>query len=106
MVTMKKDFICLLFLIMPAMAIGQTFPFELWHDGKVVLDDGDTIKGSVKYDLQDLLQVRHQNRMESFSAGKFYSLRFLTRGTNGSERFILCPTPPTAVIKARFFSKY
>jgi hypothetical protein len=77
-------------------SFAQIFPFDLWHDGKVVLESGDTIRGSVKYDLQDLLQVRHDNKLESFSARKavffeifdqsykryrnFYSLPFSSSG--------------------------
>ncbi len=52
------------------LSFAQTFPFDLWHDGKVVLESGDTLRGTVKYDLQDLLQVKHDNRLESFSARK------------------------------------
>lgn len=75
---------------------AQNFPFDLWHDGKVVLESGDTIQGVLKYDLQDLLQVKHNNRLESFSARKvlffeifdqtykryrqFYSLPFAIEG--------------------------
>ncbi len=49
---------------------AQTFPFDLWHDGKLVLESGDTLQGILKYDLSDLLQVKHHNRLESFSARK------------------------------------
>lgn len=75
---------------------AQSFPFDFWHDGKVVLESGDTIQGVLKYDLQDLLQVKHNNRLESFSARKvvffeifdqtykryrqFYSLPFALEG--------------------------
>jgi hypothetical protein len=38
-------------------ADAQEWPFEFWHEGKIVLLNGDTLKGMVKYDLsQDLLQ--------------------------------------------------
>ncbi len=33
-------------------AFAQRWPFELWHEGKIVLLEGDTLKGLVKYDLQ------------------------------------------------------
>jgi hypothetical protein len=76
--------------------IAQVFPFDFWHDGKVVLESGDTLAGVLKYDLNDLLQVKHHNRLESFSARKvlffeifdqtykryrqFYSLPFALEG--------------------------
>jgi hypothetical protein len=38
-------------------ATAQEWAFEFWHEGKVVLLEGDTLKGLVKYDLQqDLIQ--------------------------------------------------
>src|SRR5690242_3249063 len=39
-----------LFFSVPA--IAQQWAFELWHEGKIVLTDGDTLKGMLKYDLQ------------------------------------------------------
>lgn len=60
----------LVFLFVIAGAQAQSFPFDFWHDGKVVLESGDTLRGVLKYDLSDLLQVKHDNRLESFSARK------------------------------------
>jgi hypothetical protein len=98
-----KRFIFLLFLLVSSPSFAQTFPFDLWHEGKVILDSGDTLVGAIKYDLQDLLQVRHQNKMESFSARKvlyfeifdkgykryrtFYSLPYSANGTYKSPEF-------------------
>lgn len=42
-------------------AHAQQWSFELWHEGKIVLASGDTLKGMVKYDLeQDLIQFNDQ----------------------------------------------
>jgi hypothetical protein len=60
----------LVFLFVTGVAQAQSFPFDYWHDGKVVLESGDTLRGALKYDLSDLLQVKHDNRLESFSARK------------------------------------
>jgi hypothetical protein len=50
---------------------AQQFAFELWHEGKIVLESNDTLKGLVKYDLQnDLLQVKIKSQLESFAARK------------------------------------
>ncbi|RAV98067.1 hypothetical protein [Pseudochryseolinea flava] len=38
-------------------ASAQEWPSEMWHEGKIVLLEGDTLKGAVKYDMQqDLIQ--------------------------------------------------
>lgn len=51
-------------------AEGQRWPSQLWHEGKVVLDTGDTLTGQIKYDLkQDLIQYNVPNRRtDAFSA--------------------------------------
>ena len=100
---MKKAFIYLLFMVLPAAGFAQTFPFELWHDGKVVLESGDTIKGSVKYDLQDLLQVRHQNRMESFSARKVLFFEIFDQGYKRFRTFYSLPYASNGGYKSPVF---
>jgi hypothetical protein len=66
-----KRLIIVFFWSIPFFAQCQQFAFELWHDGKVVLESNDTLKGSVKYDLQnDLLQVKVKNHLESLTARK------------------------------------
>lgn len=92
---MKKLIFCLL---IGSVAQAQEFPFDLWHDGKLVTEDSDTLKGTIKYNLQsDLLQLQHNNRIETFTARKviffeifdatvkqyrqFFSLPFAASGT-------------------------
>ncbi|MBY0433452.1 MAG: hypothetical protein K2U26_05020 [Cyclobacteriaceae bacterium] len=92
-----RVWVILLFVFLAGLAKAQQFPFELWHEGKIVLESGDTLRGNVKYDLQqDLLQLDQDNRLESFTARKvlffeifdktvkryrqFYSLPFTTSG--------------------------
>lgn len=87
----------LLACCLAGMARGQQFPFEYWHDGTVVLETGDTLTGSIKYDLQnDLVQFSKSGRLQSFSARKmtyfeifdqtvrkyrhFYSIPYVTSG--------------------------
>ncbi|MFN5170046.1 MAG: hypothetical protein ACK5DD_10485 [Cyclobacteriaceae bacterium] len=77
---------------------AQQFPFEYWHEGKLVLEAGDTLKGLIKYDLQtDLIQIQYNKKAESYTARKvifceifdatartyrqFYSLPYALNGT-------------------------
>jgi len=92
-----------LFLFVPFLSFAQTFPFDLWHDGKVILDSGDTIQGSIKYDLQDLLQVRHQNRMESFSARKVLLFEIFDRGYKRYRTFYSLPYSANGGYKSPVF---
>jgi hypothetical protein len=74
-----KSFIATLILTMAGiLAHAQPWPFELWHDGKVVLTEGDTLKGRVKYDFQkDLVLLDEGYRQpEVYTARKvvFYEI--------------------------------
>ena len=85
---------CLVFFglaLVPLAAFEQTLPIDLWHDGKVVLDSGDTIQGLVKYDLKDLLQVRHANHLESFSAQKVSYFQILDQSCKCKRQFMSLP---------------
>lgn len=72
---------------------AQTFPFEMWHDGKVVLEEGDTIRGLVKYDLsQDLVQVNTKKRApEVFTARKVLYFEIFDISVNRYRRFFSLP---------------
>jgi hypothetical protein len=66
-----KRLILFSFLLLSLSSQAQQFAYELWHEGKVVLETSDTLKGLVKYDMQnDLLQVKVKNQLESFTARK------------------------------------
>ncbi len=86
-----KLFIPVVLLLLAQDSFAQTFPFDLWHDGKVVLESGDTIRGVLKYDLNDLLQVRHDNRLESFSARKVLFFEIFDNGYNRYRQFYSLP---------------
>ena len=48
---------------------AQQFAFEYWHEGRVVLDTSDTLKGVIRYNMQtDLLQYQKDDKNQSFSA--------------------------------------
>ena len=98
-----KRLIFLGLVLLPIWGFTQSFPFEQWHDGKVVLDDGDTIRGSIKYDLQDLLQMRHQNRMESFSARKVLLFEIFDQGYKRYRTFYSLPYSASGGYKSPVF---
>jgi hypothetical protein len=50
---------------------GQEFPSELLHDGELVLLNGDTLKGQIKYNLEnDLIQLVINETVQTYSARK------------------------------------
>lgn len=75
---MKAKITLVLYLLVGLGTIfAQQFAFEYWHEGKVILDTGDTLKGALKYDMQnDLLQFQVNEKNQSFTARKvlFYEI--------------------------------
>ncbi len=69
---MNNTIYILFFLLSFHFASAQQWSYELWHEGKIVLETGDTLRGLVKYDLQqDLVQFdNQQNQVEAFTARK------------------------------------
>jgi hypothetical protein len=77
----------------PFRSLCQNWPFELWHDGKIVLETGDTLKGLVKYDLQqDIVQFEMPNkRTEAFSARKILFFEIFDTSVKQYRRFFAMP---------------
>lgn len=92
--------VVMLCLFVNGSAVAQQFPSDFWHEGKVVLLEGDTLRGNLKYDLQqDIVQYAvGDQRTTAFSARKvlffeiydqsvrryrpFYALPYSTNGTS------------------------
>lgn len=74
-------------------AIAQEWPFELWHDGKIVLLEGDTLKGLVKYDLQqDMLQfTTNDTKGEAYSPRKVLFFEIYDNTVRRYRQFFALP---------------
>lgn len=97
-------FLFSLFFICALASHAQQFPFEFWHDGKIVLDDGDTLKGNVKYDLQnDLLQLQQGDKLESFSARKVLFFEIFDGSVKRYRTFYSLPYSSAGQYKAPVF---
>lgn len=97
---MKKLFLCLVLVTSSLCAFAQ-WPFELWHDGKVVLESGDTLKGQVKYDLQqDLVQyIDKRGTVEVFSARKILVCEIFDKSVTQYRQFYSLPYNTTSGYK-------
>lgn len=69
---MKIRILVLIATLAAQVTLAQQWPFEYWHEGKIVLVDGDTLRGLIKYDFQqDLVQFNDQkNIIEAFTPRK------------------------------------
>jgi len=84
---------------------AQSWPFELWHDGRIILITGDTLKGKVKYDLmQDLVQYDFTNvRTEVFTPRKVLFFEIFDKTVNRYRNFFALPYHATTGYKTSLF---
>lgn len=101
---MRVTLLVFMFFGIASLATAQQFPFEYWHDGKIVLDNGDTLRGNVKYDLQsDLIQLQQDNRLESFSARKVLYFEIFDATVKRYRLFYSLPYSSAGQYKAPVF---
>jgi hypothetical protein len=83
----------------------KDWPSELWHDGKVVLVTGDTLKGILKYDLrQNLVQYVVNNRKaEIYSARKVLFFEIFDETVHKYRKFFALPYRNLSNYKAPVF---
>jgi hypothetical protein len=84
---------------------AQNWPFELWHEGKLVLTSGDTLKGMLKYDLQqDLVQYTVNNSAaDVFTARKILFFEIFDTSSSRYRRFFALPFTTTPGYKTPVF---
>jgi hypothetical protein len=81
------------------------FPSELWHDGKMVLVSGDTLKGLLKYDFQEnLVQfVLNNQKAEIFHARKVLYFEIFDETVHKYRKFFALPYSNASNYKAPVF---
>ena len=94
----------LTFIFLSSGAYAQKFPFEYWHEGKIVLETGDTLRGNVKYDLQsDLLEFEKSNKLESFTARKVLFFQIFDKTVTSYRSFYSLPYTVSGGYRAPVF---
>jgi len=87
-----------------AEAAAQKWPFDYWHDGKAILESGDTIKGKIKYDINsDIIQVDQNNHLASFTARKMVYFEIFDATTSLYRQFYSIPYAPNGGYKTPIF---
>ncbi len=83
---------------------AQHFAFELWHDGKLVLDTGDTLRGNIKYNMQEnLIQLQASGRNESLTARKVLFFEIFDNTVKHYRQFYSLPYSSNGTYKAPVF---
>lgn len=89
---MKRCWVLVFLFSIVRVSSAQQFPFEFWHEGKIVLESNDTLKGLVKYDLQnDLLQLKVKNQLQSYAARKVLFFEIFDQSAKRYRQFYSLP---------------
>ncbi len=98
------------FVFLCTLSFGQrnwqrTWPSELWHEGKVVLVEGDTLKGLVKYDFQqNVVQfIVNKDKAIIFHARKVLFFEIFDETVHKYRRFFALPYSNMSNYKAPVF---
>jgi hypothetical protein len=72
---------------------AQQWPFQFWHEGRIILLQGDTLKGAVKYDLeQNVVQFgTGGGTFEAFSSRKVLFFEIFDKSVNKYRQFYALP---------------
>ena len=100
---MRSVFFLIGFLISTNL-FSQQWPFEYWHEGKLVLETSDTLKGKIKYDINtDIIQLDQQNRLQSFTARKVVFYEIFDATSARYRQFYSIPYSATGGYKTPIF---
>lgn len=86
-------------------AQAQDWPSEMWHEGKIVLLEGDTLKGAVKYDLQqDLVQFTPSSaQITAYTARKVLFFEIFDQTVRRYRQFFALPYTTQSRYRAPIF---
>lgn len=83
---------------------AQQFPFEFWHEGKAILETGDTLRGKIKYDPQnDLIQLERNKKYETLTSRKVIYYEIFDAQLNNYRQFFALPYSPSGGYKTPSF---
>ena len=95
--------LALIFFVSHA-ANAQQWPFEYWHEGKLVLESGDTLKGKIKYDIQtDIIQFDQKGVLQSFTGRKIVFYEIFDVTSSRYRQFYSIPYSPSGGYKTPVF---
>jgi hypothetical protein len=85
---------------------AQQWSFEFWHEGKVILAEGDTLHGQIKYDIfQDIIQYTSKDKAieAAYSARKVMSYEIFDNEVHRYRRFFTLPYTQAGSYRAPTF---
>src|SRR5690606_11305026 len=97
--TIRTIFLTGALLLLCATGFAQrNWPSEMWHEGKIVLVDGDTLAGLVKYDFQqNLVQFTANNKKAKiFTARKVLFVEIFDETVHKYRKLFVLPYSNTS----------
>lgn len=94
MFAMKKAVftICLILLgLISVQAQNSQFPSQVWHKGNIFLNDGTTLSGLIKYDLDNNLVQLQSQTVDTFTASNVSNFEIFDEIFGGIRRFYSLP---------------
>ncbi|MCU0357312.1 MAG: hypothetical protein MUE95_07010 [Cyclobacteriaceae bacterium] len=102
---MRKELFAVVFALCFGNVFAQQYSYEMWHEGKLVLESGDTLRGLLKYDIQqDLLQYNDQKKVtEAFTPRKVLYFEIFDQTVNRYRHFFSLPYAASGYYKTPVF---
>lgn len=82
---------------------AQTFPSYLWHAGKMIKENGDTVAGFVKYHLKDSVYFKDGDRIQKFSSREILAYQINDQSCKCLRQFYSLPYANVGQYKAPVF---
>lgn len=96
--------VAIIFVFVSSAAFGQIWPFEYWHDGKLVLETGDTLKGKIKYEIDsDIIQLEQTGTLQSFTSRKIVYYEIFDATSSRYRQFYSIPYSSSGGYKSPTF---
>ncbi len=85
-------------------AFSQDLSTDVWHKGTIVLKTNDTLRGVIKYNIEDnILQYRYSNKMITLSPNKIISFYFYDELIKSNRYFRSLEYSPYSSYKPEMF---
>ncbi len=101
---MRAIFVSALLVFFAGQMLAQQFPSQIWHKGFVVSQEGDTISGKVKYDMEtNSVQVNMEFQMVSLSSHNTLYFKIYDKTVGNYREFYSIPYEIKPQYRTRIF---
>ncbi len=102
---MNRFFLIIVIVISIVFSVkSQELSTDIWHEGTIVLKTNDTLRGAVKYNIEEnILQYRYSNKMITLSPNKIISFYFYDELIEANRYFRSLEYSPYSSYKPEMF---